>query len=305
MIRRMNFSFSRTPLWLVLGTAGLGAAAATFHPDGTHASIMALLTNFNENGVAEYLTYTIGFFGLFWVILHPLLKRRQLARKRWPRLSQISRELLFSLCAQFTMLGVGAWTAFGDNAMAANMYTDVGDYGWAYLILLTFAFFAIDDTQFYWLHRAMHHPKLFKHFHRVHHESTDPTPFTSYAFHPLEAAVQATGPLVIIVFLMMVPWHPAAAIIAGLGNLLFNLIGHLGYEIYPAKWLKIPLLCWKTPALHHYLHHQMVGGNYSLYFRWWDIWCGTEFRDFEARYDRIFADPAARPALVGEHQTSA
>jgi len=47
------------------------------------------------------------------------------------------------------------------------------------------------------------------------------------------------------------------------------------------------------------MHHQRVGGNYALYFRWWDRICGTEFKDFAARYDRLFAGtpPAARPAL--------
>jgi Delta7-sterol 5-desaturase len=284
-----HISFSRTAAWVPVAAAVIGLTAVVLHPDAEGTTFLSMLTNIRDNGVAEYLTVTIAVFALFWVGLHRWLQKRQLSRRRWPSGRQISRELLFSLCAQFIMLGVGIWVAFGNTAIAANVYTDIGDYGWAYLILLTFALFAIDDTVFYWTHRAMHHPRLFRAFHRVHHESTDPTPFTSYSFHPLEAVVQSLGGIVIIPLLMVVPWHPAALAVFGMGNLLFNLIGHLGYEVYPANWNRIPVLRWKNPALHHYLHHQMVGGNYALYFRWWDKWCGTEIPDFEARYDRIFA----------------
>jgi Delta7-sterol 5-desaturase len=281
--------FSRTPVWVPVVAAALGLTVAAVHRSDAGTSLRDLVTDVGGNGFGEYLIVSMVFFGLFWLLLHRFFKQRQLSRRRWPRLSQVSRELLFSFCAQFTMLGVGAWLAFGETAMNANMYLKIADYGWVYFTAVTFLLFAVDDTIFYWTHRAMHHPRLFRTFHRVHHESTDPTPFTSYSFHPLEAAVQAIGPLALIPLLMVLPWHPIALVIYAFGNLLFNMIGHLGYEVYPANWNRIPVLRWKTPALHHYLHHQVVGGNYALYFRWWDKWCGTEIKDFEARYDRIFA----------------
>jgi len=37
----------------------------------------------------------------------------------------------------------------------------------------------------------MHHKKLFRWFHLVHHQSTNPSPWAAYAFHPLEAVVEA------------------------------------------------------------------------------------------------------------------
>ena len=49
----------------------------------------------------------------------------------------------------------------------------------------------VHDTWFYWTHRLMHHRRLFKLFHRVHHESTNPTPWAAYCFAPLEAMAQA------------------------------------------------------------------------------------------------------------------
>jgi Delta7-sterol 5-desaturase len=284
-----SFRISKTPLWIVIGAAIIGAFAAFLHPATPASSAgQSVITEFAA-GFAEYLYYSAGFFALFWIILHRFLPNRQIARRRWPKLSQISRELLFSVCSQFVMLGVGAWIAFGETAIVANMYSDIGQYGWAYFAFITFMLFAVDDTVFYWAHRWMHHPRLFKAFHRVHHESTDPTPFTSFSFHPLEAVILALEGTALILMLMVLPWHPVALAIYGLGSLLFNIIGHLGYEIYPASWNRIPILRWKTTAMHHYLHHQMVGGNFGLYFRWWDKMCGTEFADYEARYDRFFA----------------
>jgi Delta7-sterol 5-desaturase len=296
MAATKSFKLSKTPLWIVIGAALAGLIAGFLNPATPEKSIGELVANMFTLSISEYLIYAVGFFAAFWIVLHRFLNKRQLARRRWPKLSQIGREVLFSICAQFVMLGVGAWIAFGDTAVNANMYSDIGQYGWAYLALVTFILFAVDDTVFYWCHRYMHHPRLFKAFHRVHHESTDPTPFTSYSFHPLEAAVLAAEGTVIIVTLAILPWHPVAVGIYGIGNLLFNIIGHLGYEIYPANWNRIPVLRWKTTAMHHYMHHQMVGGNYALYFRWWDRWCGTEFKDYEERYDRFFAAASQQSA---------
>jgi Delta7-sterol 5-desaturase len=93
---------------------------------------------------------------------------------------------------------------------------------------------------------------------------------------------------------MFLPWDTTALAVYGFGQIAFNLIGHLGYEVYPANWNQLLMRRWKTPGLHHYLHHQMVSGNYGLYFRWWDKWCRTEFADFEARYDRIFATSSSK-----------
>jgi sterol desaturase/sphingolipid hydroxylase (fatty acid hydroxylase superfamily) len=87
---------------------------------------------------------------------------------------------------------------------------------------------------------------------------------------------------------MLMPWHISVPIVWGTGQILFNVIAHGGFEIYPRRWLEWPILRWKTPALHHYMHHQRVGGNYGLYFRFWDKLCGTEFKDFEQRYAQIF-----------------
>ncbi|GAB4400901.1 MAG: ferredoxin--NADP reductase [Microscillaceae bacterium] len=70
--------------------------------------------------------------------------------------------------------------------------------------------------------------------------------------------------------------------------MLNNVLAHLGYEVYPQGWVKLPLLQFKTASTHHNMHHQLFNGNYALYFTWWDKWMGTEFKDYETRHEQIF-----------------
>ena len=49
----------------------------------------------------------------------------------------------------------------------------------------------LHDTYFYWAHRAMHHPKIYRHVHLVHHLSQNPSPWAAFAFHPFEAVIEA------------------------------------------------------------------------------------------------------------------
>lgn len=281
----------KVSLWIPCIAAILAIGLAALNPEFAKKPISALFEVVGSAAL-EYLMYGIGAFVIFWIGLHVWLKRKQLSRTRWPSFDQVKRELVFSLCAQFIMLGVGIWLTLGNDEAVGNYYADVGQHGLLYFVLFTFLLFVVDDTAFYWTHRAMHHPMLYKAFHRVHHESQDPTPFTTYSFHPLEAVALSVSALATMPLLVLLPWHPMAFVIFGLGNIGFNVIGHLGYEIYPRNWNRISILRWKTPAMHHYLHHQMFRGNYGLYFRWWDKICGTEIKSFEARYDALFAQRA-------------
>ena len=58
------------------------------------------------------------------------------------------------------------------------------------------------DTWFYWTHRAMHQPRLFKRFHRFHHRTVTPTAWTAYSFAVPEAAIMF---LFMPVFFLLVP----------------------------------------------------------------------------------------------------
>src|SRR5258708_7619600 len=117
-----------------------------------------------------------------------------------------------------------------------------GIYGIRYVLLAGIALVILaHDTYFYWTHRLMHTRALFRIFHGVHHLSRNPTPWTAYAFHPLESIVQALG-LVLIIFI--IPLHPTALLIFHTISTAVNVYGHLGSELYPKGWSQHPLGRW-------------------------------------------------------------
>jgi len=138
----------------------------------------------------------------------------------------------------------------------------------------------------------MHHPKLYRYFHRVHHMSRTPTPWAAYSFAPPEAIVEAAFlPLILLFF------GTSAIVVFGFTThmIVRNVIGHAGIELFPRKWLQWPVLRAINTTTHHDLHHAEFRWNYGLYFRWWDRMMGTEHPRYEESFDKAtFKAPTRR-----------
>lgn len=76
-----------------------------------------------------------------------------------------------------------------------------GAIGWPWIAVTFIGLIVFNDTWFYWWHRLLHHPKIFKRVHAVHHRSVDVNPFSSYSFHALEGFL--LGAWTIPVFLLV------------------------------------------------------------------------------------------------------
>jgi sterol desaturase/sphingolipid hydroxylase (fatty acid hydroxylase superfamily) len=149
-------------------------------------------------------------------------------------------------------------------------------------VLSAAIYLIVQDTHYYWMHRLMHHPKLFRLFHRTHHLSTNPSPWAAYAFSPLEAFVQAgIAPLV----LFTLPIHPLAFSIFMLWQIGFNVLGHCGYELFPRWFVRSPLGRVLNTATHHAQHHETNRANFSLYFNHWDHLMGTNHARYAERFE--------------------
>jgi sterol desaturase/sphingolipid hydroxylase (fatty acid hydroxylase superfamily) len=155
---------------------------------------------------------------------------------------------------------------------------------WASIVCTIF----IHDTWFYWTHRLMHHPRLFRLTHLTHHRSVNPTPWAAFAFSPLEAVVQGSiFPLAV----MLVPMHPYAFGLFMIWQLAFNVMGHAGYEVFPRWMMKSWLGRVLSTPTHHVMHHEKMRGNYGLYFNMWDRLMKTNHQDYEARFAEVVSRP--------------
>jgi lathosterol oxidase len=142
----------------------------------------------------------------------------------------------------------------------------------------------IHDTYFYWTHRAMHSPALYKWFHKVHHLSTNPSPWAAYAFHPIEAVVEAG---IVVVLTFVIPVHPLSISLFLLIMMIYYVYGHLGYELYSKRFSGSRFGRWINTSVNHNQHHQFFAGNYGLYFLWWDRWMGTVREDYDKQFEEV------------------
>lgn len=165
-----------------------------------------------------------------------------------------------------------------------RIYSHPSELGWPYFWVSIVLCIIIHDAYFYWTHRLMHHPKLFKAFHVLHHKSTNPTPWAAFSFQPLEALVEG-GIAAVIVFI--IPIQQYAFMIFFIISTIINVYGHLGYEIYPAWLVKSKLGKWLNTSVAHNMHHKYFNGNYSFYTRFWDIAMGTMRHDYDETLDKV------------------
>jgi lathosterol oxidase len=230
--------------------------------------------------------------GFAWWLGYKLCKARWWHRKIIPMLparEEVRREMLWSLSSIAIFGLMGTLTITAARHGWTQLYWKLEQHSWGWFAGSIVAAVFLHDAWFYWTHRLMHLPKLFPVFHRVHHLSRNPTPWAAYAFHPLEAIVQASiFPLVVTVM----PIHPLAFTIFMLWQIVFNVLGHTGYEFHPRRlmdiWLKRVL---NTPT-NHIQHHEAMRGNYGLYFNIWDRLMGTNHERYEERFREVTSRPA-------------
>lgn len=88
---------------------------------------------------------------------------------------------------------------------------------------------------FYWTHRWLHHRRWFRAVHGCHHTSLHPHGWAAYAFHPVEALVQAAF---LPLFLQVVPVHSGVVVLFLVHMIVRDAIGHCAHELMPWGWAR-------------------------------------------------------------------
>jgi sterol desaturase/sphingolipid hydroxylase (fatty acid hydroxylase superfamily) len=208
-------------------------------------------------------------------------------QQKLPSAVQIRHEISYSLLTSFIFGGLAIGVYFLRKMGVGALYFNIADYGWAYYFFSIAVMIVVHDTYFYWTHRLMHHPRLFRLFHLVHHRSNNPTPYAAFSFHPLESVIEFGIVPLTAIFL---PMHASALFLFTIWSIFFNVLGHCGYELAPSGFTRHWLLKWFNTSTHHNLHHEKSGYNFGLYFNFWDRLMGTN----HPHYDQIFEDIKTR-----------
>ena len=197
---------------------------------------------------------------------------------RTPGWGVMRRELRYSLLSLviFTLAGLGMDAL--EAAGYSQVYREVSGWGWLYLPVGLGLAFLLHDTYFYWTHRLLHWGWLYRVAHCWHHRFHTPTPFTAFAFHPIEAVFQI-GILPLVMVLLPLPQFLLVFFAAFL--LLMSVYGHLGFELRANKAAALRVF---NTAIHHHQHHQYFRYNYGIYFNFWDRVMGTNHATYPQAY---------------------
>ena len=188
--------------------------------------------------------------------------------------------------------GVPIWTAyevFGLWSFANGWgpWTTIAEHPW-WLVAFGLVLPIWHEFHFYCIHRLIHVPILYKWIHCVHHNSVNPSPWSSLSMHPIEHMLYWSDSLIHLVL----PSHPLLLLynlqITGTGAV----VGHVGFDkIEVGEDSAID-----THAYVHYLHHKHFEVNYAdgttaldkLFGTWHD---GTKEGEalMQARYEKKVA----------------
>jgi Delta7-sterol 5-desaturase len=226
---------------------------------------------------------------LCYIILRKQLKNRRNYKPRPLKTysKQLTRELFYSVTAQIVMAitGVTLFFVFKDVGFFKGIEDKTSGINSILFAVLSFVGLIVaHDTYFYWTHRFMHHPKVFKHVHLVHHRSIEIEPLSSVSFHPFEAIINASW---YVLPTILFPFSPLGSVAFGIFEVAHTVYAHAGYELYPSGFTKNPLFKHFITSTHHNMHHERNGGHYGLYFMWWDWIMKTEFDDYHTRYESL------------------
>jgi sterol desaturase/sphingolipid hydroxylase (fatty acid hydroxylase superfamily) len=212
---------------------------------------------------------------VFWVVLHERLshlKIQDLTRNK----KDVFRDFVFTFINIVNLSTLGVIT----NVIAGRyslIYRDIHEYGYFYAVLSFCVLLLTADAYYYWLHRLLHHKKLFRHLHRLHHLTHAPHPWTTFAMSPIEQLLIWSYYLA---FICIVPLQATVLFIFIIFHSARQVLGHLGYEIFH-KSAASGWLSWSTTITHHDMHHKHVHCNYGLYFTFWDKLLDTNHPDYK------------------------
>ncbi len=120
---------------------------------------------------------------------------------------------------------------------------------------------------FYWTHRTLHWPPLYKYIHSWHHKNVNTGPWSGLAMHPVEQFVLMGDALLF----MLLASHPVHVIYQVQSHLIGAPTSHTGF----AGLAITEKRSFRLGDYFHHLHHRHIDCNYGTTETPWDKWFGT------------------------------
>ena len=194
-------------------------------------------------------------------------KRPQARGNRlWDFQNQVHDNMFWSLTS-----GVGQMTAYQVLILwaMANGYaptiTFVDSPVWFIAALVLLPIWSA--FHFYWVHRLLHVPFIYRHVHALHHRNVNVGPWSGMAMHPIEHLLYHSSLLIHFV----VPLSPIHLVFGVVYNGPGAAMTHTGYEDLLLKDKRRLAL----GTFYHQLHHRYYECNYGNQEMPWDRWFGT------------------------------
>ncbi len=245
----------------------------------------AFLYLFAVFSVIIFVRYII-MSGLYQRLIYDRLAKLVPARiisPKYPK-DQRTKEIIWSGISSVLFGFIGVLMIMAWQRGYTAIYVDWQAYPLWYMPFSFIGALLVHETYYYWIHRWLHHPKIYKHIHKVHHDSISTSVWTSFSFHPIESILQA---IIIPLMVLIVPMHLSVLLTLLMIMTVSAIINHAGVEIYPTSWRRNKIMKWFIGSTHHDLHHRRFTKNYGLYFTFWDIWMDTESEEFDEKWKKM------------------
>ncbi|MEM7300902.1 MAG: sterol desaturase family protein [Pseudomonadota bacterium] len=192
--------------------------------------------------------------------------------------SQVADNMFWSIAS-----GVTFWTGYEVLmfwAMAngyAPVLTWVQNPVWFIaLFLLTPVWISL---HFYWIHRWLHWPPLYRLAHALHHRNTNVGPWSGFSMHPIEHLLFLSSVLIH----WIVAAHPMHILFHMQHQALTAATSHTGFEgllVNDKNRLALG-------TFHHQMHHRYFECNYGNLEMPWDKWFGSFHDGTEVSHQRM------------------
>ena len=216
------------------------------------------------------------FFYVCYHINHPSIEQYKVTDVTWPWVDNPQRwknhlpKLLFIYLTNYLIFGsifISLTIRFAKPRYDLESFPSVLEF--AFQIL--FSIFC-EDFFFYWSHRLLHTPWLYKRIHKRHHEYYNTIAMACIYTHPIELIIGNIFPMLSALCIFRSNMH---AITLGTWipmRIMFTHDGHSGYDFPFSPSKALPFA---STSVYHNYHHLKNIGNYGSSLRIWDHIFGT------------------------------